>query len=161
MALLLLLPTSADAVPYAKQAKCFADNLHYEARGESLAGIKAVANVVLNRVKSKRWPNTICQVVYQRKQFSWANYARDRHPTGVAYTTQVMRVVALAMAGRLRDNTQTATHYHTLAVSPSWNKRLVKIKVIGFHVFYRYPFKRKGTEWKHTPKGMLMDIEIN
>tara|TARA_R110000796_G_scaffold156144_3_gene272684 strand:+ start:46 stop:483 length:438 start_codon:yes stop_codon:yes gene_type:complete len=138
LSLLLVLPLAVEAQPYAKQAKCLADNLHYEARGESLAGIKAVANVVLNRVKSKRWPNTICKVVYQYKQFSWANKQQARHPLNVAYTQHVQNVVSRAIAGKLKDNTGSATHYHTLAVRPGWRKRLVRIKTIGFHVFYRY-----------------------
>ena len=127
---LLLLPMTAGAVPYSKQAKCLADNLHHEARGESLAGIRAVANVVLNRVKGNRWPDTICQVVYQAKQFSWANNYMDRN------------VVSRAMAGRLRDNTRRSTHYHTIAVYPSWAARLELTEVIGFHVFYRYPRRK-------------------
>ena len=138
MSLLLVLPLAVEAQPYAEQAKCLADNLHYEARGESLAGIRAVANVVLNRVKSKRWPNTICKVVYQYKQFSWANKQQARHPLNVAYTQHVQNVVSRAIAGKLKDNTRGATHYHTLAVRPGWRKRLVRIKTIGFHVFYRY-----------------------
>lgn len=139
---LLLLPMTAGAVPYSKQAKCLADNLHHEARGESLAGIRAVANVVLNRVKGKRWPDTICKVVYQAKQFSWANNYMDRNPSFVAYTANVQRVVARVMAGRLRDNTRRSTHYHTIAVYPSWAPRLELTEVIGFHVFYRYPRRK-------------------
>jgi len=136
---LLMLPTLALAVPYSKQAKCLADNLHYEARGESLAGIRAVANVVLNRVASKRWPNSICKVVYQSKQFSWANDYRARNPRLVAYTQKVQRVVSRAISVRLKDNTRRSTHYHTLAVYPRWAGRLEMTEVIGFHVFYKYP----------------------
>ena len=128
--------SSAMAVPYAKQAKCMADNLHHEARGESLAGIKAVANVVMNRVASKRYPNTICKVVYQRKQFSWAN-GLVAQPVRVAYTAKVMKVVAMVVAGRLKDNTKKATHYHTKAVKPYWAKHKTRTVVIGFHIFYR------------------------
>ena len=135
---LLMLPPSALAVPYSPQAKCLADNLHYEARGESMAGIRAVASVVLNRVASKGWPNSICKVVYQSKQFSWANDYRARNPRLVAYTEKVQRVVARAIAGRLKDNTRRSTHYHTLAVYPRWAGRLEMTKVIGFHVFYKY-----------------------
>ena len=140
---LLMLPAPVLAVPYSKQAKCLADNLHYEARGESLAGIRAVASVVLNRVASKRWPNSICRVVYQSKQFSWANDYRARNPKLVAYTQKVQRVVVKAMAGRLKDNTRQATHYHTLAVYPKWASRLKMTEVIGFHVFYKYPRRKK------------------
>jgi len=140
---LLMLPAPVLAVPYSKQAKCLADNLHYEARGESLAGIRAVASVVLNRVASKRWPNSICKVVYQSKQFSWANDYRARNPKLVAYTQKVQRVVVKAMAGRLKDNTRQATHYHTLAVYPKWASRLKMTEVIGFHVFYKYPRRKK------------------
>jgi len=140
---LLMLPTLALAVPYSKQAKCLADNLHYEARGESLAGIRAVASVVLNRVASKRWPNSICKVVYQSKQFSWANDYRARNPRLVAYTQKVQRVVSKAMAGRLKDNTRKSTHYHTLAVYPRWAGRLEMTEVIGFHVFYKYHRRNK------------------
>ena len=135
---LLMLPASALAVPYSPQAKCLADNLHHEARGESLAGIRAVASVVLNRVASKRWPDSICKVVYQRKQFSWANDYRERNPKLVAYTEKVQLVVARAIAGRLKDNTRKSTHYHTLAVYPKWAGRLEMTEVIGFHVFYKY-----------------------
>jgi len=140
---LLMLPASALAVPYSPQAKCLADNLHYEARGESMAGIRAVASVVLNRVASKRWPNSICKVVYQSKQFSWANDYRARNPMLVAYTQKVQRVVVKAMAGRLKDNTRQATHYHTIAVYPKWASRLKMTEVIGFHVFYRYHRRKK------------------
>jgi len=138
----LMLPASALAVPYSPQAKCLADNLHYEARGESLAGIRAVASVVLNRVASKRWPNSICKVVYQSKQFSWANDYRARNPRLVAYTQKVQRVVAKAIAGGLKDNTRRSTHYHTLAVYPKWAGRLEMTEVIGFHVFYKYPRRK-------------------
>ena len=135
--LLVGFTTLSVAQPYSKQAKCLADNLYHEARGESLAGIKAVASVVLNRVASKRWPNSICKVVYQKKQFSWANKPEARHPRGVAYTRAVQRVVSQAMIGRLRDKTHGATHYHTKAVRPYWRKHLTKTIVIGFHIFYR------------------------
>jgi len=121
---LLMLPAAASAVPYSKQAKCLADNLHYEARGESLAGIRAVANVVLNRVASKRWPNSICKSCVPKKQSVGLTITERGTQSWWRTHRRCSGVVVKAMAGRLKDNTRQATHYHTPSCLPPVGKQV-------------------------------------
>lgn len=78
--------SSKDAVeplktlPDAKELQCLRDNIYFESRGESEAGQRAVANVILNRMNNKKFPNTLCGVTYQRKQFSWTNDKNSNIP---------------------------------------------------------------------------------
>lgn len=69
---IVILITSTPAYSIDKEdLKCLSDNLYYEARGESVKGQVKVIETVLNRVEDSRWPNTICEVIYQKSQFSW------------------------------------------------------------------------------------------
>jgi len=125
------------------QEQCLAQAIYYEARGEDLPGQMAVAEVIINRVNSKRYPNTICGVVFQndhmpnRCQFSFACDGKSDNPLqGLAW--QRSKLIAQY---QLRDTsgvlTQAATHYHANYVSPGWATRLEKTVTIGRHVFYR------------------------
>lgn len=135
---------------------CMANALYHEARGEKTDGQKAVAQVILNRVKSDAYPGTICGVVYEnalkknRCQFSFACDGIDDTPKEKdAYDAALKMaegavkygVFADGLAPNFRDKAQTQksqiTHYHTTAVSPSWGKKLRPIKTIGRHIFYR------------------------
>lgn len=127
------------------QWTCLAEGLYFEARGESVAGQFAVAEVILNRVDSNRYPDTVCGVLAQGArnlnacQFS---YNCDGAPETIrehrAYD-RVGKVAWLMLQGRPRMLTGQATHYHTTAVSPRWSRRLERTAHIGEHVFYRYP----------------------
>src|SRR5690606_1807236 len=129
----------------ARQHNCLAQAIYYEARGETQRGQTAVAEVVMNRVRSPHYPNSICGVVYQGShrvtgcQFTFTcDGSLNRRPRGRAWS-QAQRVATAVMMGYARPMPQNATHYHTTAVNPIWNAGLVQTTQIGTHVFYRFP----------------------
>jgi spore germination cell wall hydrolase CwlJ-like protein len=125
---------------------CLAQAVYYEARSESEGGQRAVAQVVLNRVRHPAWPDTVCGVVYQGPmragggcQFTFTcDGSLAVRPFGAKWD-EAQRIAAEALGGRSYDPIGLATHYHTSAVFPAWAPRLVKIGVIGAHNFYRLP----------------------
>lgn len=125
--------------------ECLADALYFEARGENIQGIFAVGEVILNRVDSGDYPNSICGVVHQGTgkkfacQFTWTcdnNSDAIGNPTAFA---RVGKVAKLLMDGLPRRLTAGATHYHTKAVHPSWANRFPRTASIGAHYFYKQP----------------------
>lgn len=125
------------------EAHCLAQAIYYEARGEPLPGQIAVAEVVLNRKESKRYPDTICAVVFQnehrknRCQFSFACDGKtDTPPTGKTWTKSISLANYVLADGSLRL-TNAATHYHANYVSPFWSRHLQKTVSIGQHIFYK------------------------
>ena len=138
------------------QKQCLAEAVYYEARSETLAGQKAVAEVVMNRAKSKHYPNTVCGVVYQGAerrsgcQFSFTcDGSMARTPSG-KYWRRSKEVAALAMTDGYAAVTKRATHYHTTAVNPYWSKKLKKTDQYGTHVFYRFKNRRELREGTST-----------
>ena len=125
--------------------ECLAQALYHEARGETLKGIFAVGEVILNRVDSGAYPNTVCGVVHQgtgRKyacQFTWTCDGKSDAIGNKAAYARVGKVAKLLVDGLPRRLTQGATHYHTKAVSPSWAKRFPRVATYGAHIFYRQP----------------------
>lgn len=125
--------------------RCLTEALYYEARGETLKGQFAVAEVILNRVDSKRYPNSVCGVVKQganRKTGCQFSYNCDGVPEvfGERRAYQNVGKVAKAMLnGAPRTLTDGATHYHTRNVRPSWARKLHHTTKIGVHHFYRKP----------------------
>lgn len=111
--------------------KCLTETIYYEARGDSKIGKKAVADVVLNRVKDKRFPNTICGVVYQPKQFSWTSrkYAVKEHDMW----DEAKRIAALKINneyhGNRTDHSKGALYFST----GYHHKGTTKIGKIGDH----------------------------
>jgi len=130
---------------------CLAEAVYYEARSESTKGQVAVAEVVLNRVRSPHFPKTVCGVVFQGQyrdtgcQFTFTCDGSKRHvPRGEAWDRA--RAVALHVAmGFARPVTNKATHYHTDYVQPYWSAGLVETAEIGTHIFYRFP--KTQNEW--------------
>ena len=125
--------------------ECLADALYFEARGESLQGVFAVGEVILNRVDSAEYPNSICGVVHQGSgkkfacQFSWTC---DNNSDAIGNKTafaRVGKVAKLLIDGLPRRLTAGATHYHTKAVHPSWANRFPRTASIGAHYFYKQP----------------------
>lgn len=123
--------------------RCLAEALYFEARGESVKGQFAVAEVILNRVKSKRFPGTLCEVINQGTGRKWQcqfTYTCDGHkeiitePRAFERVSKVARASLDGIAPRLTDG---ATHYHTTAVSPNWSKVFTRTAKIGVHLFYR------------------------
>lgn len=125
--------------------QCLTEALYFEARGESVKGLFAVAEVILNRVDSPAFPNSICGVVNQgtggRYQCQFT-YTCDGHAEVVnepAAHLRVGKVARIMIDGAARNLTQGATHYHTTAVSPRWARVFEHTTSIGVHRFYRMP----------------------
>jgi len=115
--------------------ECLARNIYHESRGEFKEGQLAVAHVVFNRVADKRWPNTVCEVVYQPKQFSWTMVPTLEENDRKAYSYAHEMAVEAYLS---HDNTEGATHYHALWMGKAWwSKDYQPIKIIGNHIFYR------------------------
>ena len=123
--------------------ECLAQAVYFEARGESIKGQFAVAEVVLNRVDSGRFAKTICGVVKQRGggscQFSYvcdrqADRMREPQARDIAE-----RIAYVMLNGAPRGLTGGATYFHTNGVRPRWSKRFERTAAIGDHLFYRHP----------------------
>ncbi|HEY0147658.1 MAG TPA: cell wall hydrolase [Allosphingosinicella sp.] len=131
--------------------QCLAQAIYYEARSESEDGQRAVAQVVLNRVRHPSWPSSVCGVVYQGPmragggcQFTFTcDGSLGALPNGFGWA-RARRIASEALAGKVYAPVGHATHYHTHQVLPSWAYRLAKVAVIGSHNFYRIP-DRWGT----------------
>ncbi len=127
------------------QWRCLSEALYFEARGETTEGLFAVGEVILNRVDSNNYPNSLCAVINQgtgRKYACQFTYTCDGRPEVInekAAWSRVGKVARLLMDGLPRDLTKGATHYHTTAVSPSWARRYPKVAQYGVHLFYRQP----------------------
>ena len=141
--LLLCEETFADEVAKftKKEEYCLAQNIYFESRGEETEGQIAVAHVTMNRVVHKKFPNTICKVVWQNKQFSWTHDGKSdkpRHKVAWAKAQQIARDV---LNGELKDNTNGSLFFHTAGVSPYWKKKVTFEKRIGYHLFYSWDGK--------------------
>ena len=139
------------------QEYCLALNIYHEARGSSLADQAAVADVVLNRVRDRRYPGTVCDVVYQARtrpswkdetvmipirnqcQFSWYCDGRDDTPKDQdAWINAQQIAYFMILDNKYRGITQGATHYHATYVEPKWARGFNLIGRIGEHIFYRW-----------------------
>jgi spore germination cell wall hydrolase CwlJ-like protein len=128
-----------------KELWCLASAVYFEARGESYRGQVAVAQVVMNRVKHKLYPDTICGVVYQNQsrrnacQFSFACDGRPERVTDDTSWAQAMEIAEGTVRGQLYlTEVGYATHYHATYVYPHWAPRMKKLTKIGHHVFYQF-----------------------
>lgn len=127
------------------QWRCLAEALYFEARGESVKGQFAVAEVIMNRVESARFPNSICGVINQgtgRKFACQFTYTCDGHKEVIAEPKAFARVGKIAKImqhGGPRPLTKGATHYHTKSVRPRWARKFARTATIGVHHFYRMP----------------------
>lgn len=131
-------PFQYAAARTATDLDCLADAVYYEARGEGPTGEAAVAQVVLNRVRHPAFPKTICGVVFQGCQFSFAcNGAMSGHREPAAWR-EARSVAQRALAGAVVANIGNATHFHTLGVNPGWGSNLLRVAQVGYHVFYRF-----------------------
>lgn len=126
------------------ELQCLAEAIYYEARSETRSGQKAVAEVVLNRVSSKHYPDTVCGVVYEGSerrtgcQFSFTcDGSMDKAPRGKSWQRS-LDVAELVMVGGVKPMTNRATHYHTTAIKPKWSHTMRMTKRVGSHVFYRF-----------------------
>ena len=121
---------------HARSLDCLARNVYYEARGESLIGQYAVAEVTMNRMASPFYPKTVCEVVYQRRAFSWTGMW-DLEPAAGPAWQRAVRVAEDVYYQRRPAMMQDVTHFHANYVEPDWSKELQQVARIGKHVFYR------------------------
>ena len=121
-----------------KELECMALNIYHEARSEVVEGQIAVAHVTMNRVKHSYFPNSICDVVYQNKQFSWTWLVDDHTPHEKKAWEQSQTIARDVMIGNTVDPSKGATFYHASYVNPSWIKAMKVSKVIGLHIFYAW-----------------------
>jgi len=122
--------------------ECMTDAVYYEARGESLRGQAAVAQVVMNRVNHPAFPKSVCGVVFQGAsrsgcQFSFACDGSMKLTRETDAWARAHLVARRALAGMSGANIGRATHFHTTAVSPIWASSMQRVTQVGTHVFYK------------------------
>ena len=149
-----------------EEARCLAENIYHEARNQGTAGWLAVAAVTLNRVTDDRFPDSICDVVFQsetreswrtkgkdvpdiervyypvrhRCQFSWYCDGKPDDINQLGIYMDIMQFSKILLTSRVMmfDITDGATFYHADYVTPSWAKSKIKTIEIGDHIFYRW-----------------------
>jgi spore germination cell wall hydrolase CwlJ-like protein len=124
--------------PDGAEEDCLANAVYFEARGESLEGQLAVAEVVMNRAASGRYPASLCAVVRQPAQFSFVRGGRmPRADRASQAWRRAVGIARVARAGARRMLAGNVLWYHANYVSPGWGRRLSMTDRIGAHVFYR------------------------
>ena len=124
-------------VKYTKNdVECLTKNIYYEARGENTQGKFAVAHVTINRLKTGYWGNSICKVVYAKKQFSWTLAKKLPRPDSKVWaeSEQIARKV---LAGHRVRGLTRSLYYHAIYIKdPKWADPSAEAGQIGNHVFY-------------------------
>ncbi|MFZ2994703.1 cell wall hydrolase [Sphingobium sp.] len=140
----LFVPT-ANMSDLSRSLECLTTAVYYEAASEPIDGQRAVAQVILNRVRHPSFPHSVCDVVFQGServtgcQFSFTcDGAMARRPLAALWK-QARLVAADALTGTVYKPVGWATHYHADYVSPYWAPTLTKLAVVGRHIFYRLP----------------------
>lgn len=142
------------AIDY-NEIMCMSYNIYHEARNESIQGQIAVGNVTLNRVASNKFPNTVCDVVYQAKhskwwkethnkkvpernkcQFSWYCDGKSDAIKEEKIFNEIVELSSDLLLGKYLDNTSGALWYHADYVKPDWANHYMKTKSIETHIFY-------------------------
>ncbi|WP_293495770.1 cell wall hydrolase [Phenylobacterium sp.] len=128
----------------ARAIDCMTAAIYYEAAWESVDGQRAVAQVVLNRMRHPAFPKTVCGVVFQGSnrttgcQFSFTcDGSMNRQPQEATWL-RARSVASAALNGFVMKKVGTATHYHANYVAAYWSPSLVKVGTIGAHIFYRW-----------------------
>ena len=144
-----------NALASSRELECLADAIYYEARGETPSGQAAVAQVVMNRVRHPAFPKSICGVVFQGAynrtgcQFSFACDGSMRRARDVGAWNRARKIASRALTGTMANEVGSATHFHTINVSPGWGPRLLRVAQVGMHIFYR--FGRHGGSSTFSP----------
>ena len=119
-----------------RDLECLAKNIYFEAKGESLPGKIAVAQVTLNRVLHKEdFNKTICGVVYQKDQFSWTNQPNLKVKDQLQWKNS-LHIATGILQGKLFLEEFNALYFHADYVKPAWRKQRQYLKTIGKHIFY-------------------------
>jgi len=139
-----------------QELECLALNVYHESRSDNFAGRVAVADVVLNRVDSNLFPDTVCEVVNQSVMrtnwkgnevpvrgmchFSWFCDGLSDEPMETDAYIESQIIAEMSLRGGWRGITEGATHYHATYVTPNWinDRGMVPVGRIGSHKFYRW-----------------------
>ena len=119
------------------QIECLSINAYMEARNQGVKGMQAVTWVVLNRTKHPSYPSTPCAVIYAPFQFEWTRSGTKVQVREKDAYMQAERVVEGVLSGKLKDNTNSSTYFHSTRIKPVWSNRLSYITTIGSHCFYK------------------------
>lgn len=129
-------PIEREEISISSEISCLAENIYHEAKGEDLTGKLAVAQVTINRVNSDKFPNTICDVVYQKNsklcQFSWVCTNNKIHNQDIFEESLI--IAKIALKGERIMKLEKSLFFHNVNVNPKW-KYTFKTK-IGNHKFY-------------------------
>ncbi len=131
--------------PSLHEIACLSQAIYFESRGEALEGRIAVAETILNRVKSERYPDTVCKVVRQgtgllnQCQFSYHCDGLKENIDELDVYIDIQKLAVKMLSGYSTTVTDGATHFHTIDVSPYWASELIMTASIGRHLFYRGP----------------------
>jgi spore germination cell wall hydrolase CwlJ-like protein len=135
---LSVVPTD-DKISYNKNDLfCMAKNIYHEARSEPTLGKYAVAQVTINRMKSPKFGDRVCEVVFEPYQFSWANYHGRRWTTPSGESWHEAKRIARDVLenGKRIKGMDDALFYHATYVRPRWASRFDRVTRIGLHIFY-------------------------
>jgi hypothetical protein len=135
---------ASDSLDHRRALLCLTQAVYYEAGFEPMAGRRAVAQVILNRMRHPAYPKSVCSVVYQRNstpvcQFSFVCDGALNHAPQASAWGEAHEIAAAALAGYVEPTVGSATHYHADYVSPRWAPMLAKVAKLGAHIFYRWP----------------------
>ena len=120
------------------EMRCLAGAVYFESRGEPLAGQLAVAQVVINRSESSRFPESYCGVVYQRAQFSFVRGgSMPRIKTSSDAWKRATAIARIAHQGLWDSEAQDSLYFHATYVKPRWASRKTRRAAIKTHIFYR------------------------
>ncbi|MDI1325732.1 MAG: cell wall hydrolase [Brevundimonas sp.] len=132
------------ALDASRDLECLTQAAYYEARGEGRDGMRAVAQVVLNRVRHAAFPNSVCGVVFQGAgrrtgcQFSFTCDGSMRGRVNQVAWNRAREVASSALSGGVFAPVGNATFFHTTGVSPGWRHAMVRVNQVGDHLFYRF-----------------------
>jgi spore germination cell wall hydrolase CwlJ-like protein len=132
-----IVQANVNGAPLDEQGNCLATAVYFESRGEPVEGQLAVADVVMNRAASGRYPSDWCSVVKQKAQFSFVRHGQFPAITD-AYSWQTAQAVArTAILNMAREVPADVLWYHANYVAPTWRNNLEYVEQIGAHLFYR------------------------
>lgn len=147
------------ALDESRDVECLTQAVYYEARGEGRDGMRAVAQVVLNRARHSAFPRTVCGVVFQGAgrrtgcQFSFTCDGSMRGAVNRAAWNRAREVATRALSGEVYAPVSNATHFHTTAVNPRWRNALVRVNQVGNHLFYRFGGRNgAGAAFAYEPR---------
>lgn len=135
-----------------RELACLTEAVYFEARGESINGQIAVAEVIVNRAESPLFPSSVCDVISQGSeklnscQFSYKCDGEPEYMSDRKSFRRAADVAILMMKGERRALSGYATHYHADYVDPYWSKSLAKTAEVGTHIFYRRKLRRVATK---------------